>query len=96
MLVGSGITATAGLESMDTSKQTVVYLGDGTVADEQCRWLEQAGLSVKQASSLSLFEKIAESRPVAALIVDLSQVDSEITCIEAVGRLMASLNRSPD
>jgi len=95
MLLGSGITATAGLESMDRSKQTVVYLGDGTVADEQCRWLEQAGLSVKQASSLSLFEKIAASRPVAALIVDLSQVDSEITCIEAVGRLMASLGRSP-
>jgi EAL domain-containing protein (putative c-di-GMP-specific phosphodiesterase class I)/GGDEF domain-containing protein/DNA-binding response OmpR family regulator len=95
MLLGSGITATAGLESMDTSKQIVIYPGDGTLADEQCRWLEQAGLSVKQASSFSLFEKFAESKHVAALIVDLSQVDSEISCIEAVAQLMAGLSRSP-
>ena len=80
---------------METRKQTVVYLGDGAVADEQCHWLEQAGLSVKQASSLSQFEKMAESGPVAALIVDLSQADSEITCIEVVGQLMARLTASP-
>jgi diguanylate cyclase (GGDEF)-like protein len=95
MLVDGGITATAGLESMDTRKQTVVYLGDGAVADELCRWLEQAGLSIKQASSLSRFEKVATSGHVAALIVDLSQADSEISCIDAVGQLMATLTRSP-
>ena len=95
MLVDGGITATAGLESMNTRKQTVVYLGDGAVADELCRWLEQAGLSIKQASSLSRFEKVATSGHVAALIVDLSQADSEISCIDAVGQLMATLTRSP-
>jgi len=43
------------MESMDSSKQAVVYLGAGPVADEQCRWLEQAGLSVDQATDITRF-----------------------------------------
>ena len=95
MLMGGGITVMDKLESMERGKQTVVFLGDGPIADEQCRGLEQAGLSVKQATSLALFGKMAENERVAALVVDLSLADSEITCIEAVGQLMAGLSSSP-
>jgi EAL domain-containing protein (putative c-di-GMP-specific phosphodiesterase class I)/PleD family two-component response regulator len=83
------------MESMDSSKQAVVYLGAGPVADEQCRWLEQAGLSVDQATDITRFEKMAGDGHAAALIVDLSLGDSEITCIDAVGRLMAGLAAPP-
>lgn len=80
---------------MERNKQTVVYLGDGPVAEEQCHWLEQAGLDVKQVSSLARFGKTLESGRVAALVVDLSLADSEITCIDQIGQLVAGLEHSP-
>jgi len=93
VLSGGRITSAGNLESMGAGKQTVVYLGTGPVADEQCRWLEQAGLIVEQVSGIARFEKMAANA--AALVVDLSSGDSEITCIDAVARVMATLATSP-
>jgi len=79
---------------MGTGKQTVVYLGTGSVADEQCRWLEQSGLVVEQVSSIARFEKMAASA--RALVVDLSPGDAEVTCIDAVARIMSALAIPPE
>jgi len=86
----TGNQGTAGVKS-----PAILYLGYGPVADEHCRWLGNAGLLVRQATSISMLEQVARDGHVAALIVDLSAGDSEIASIDAIVRLKSGLARPP-
>ena len=74
---------------------SILYLGDGPVADEHCRWLGNAGLSVRHATSIGMLEQVALAGHAAALVVDLSTGDSEIAGIDAIVRLKNRLARPP-
>ena len=82
-------------EAMVTRKQTIVYLGDSPVVAGHCRWLEHAGLSVRQATSTSTFEKMVLSGDIVAVLVDLSMGDSELAGIDAVDRILGRLTVPP-
>lgn len=88
--VSTGKQGAAGIKS-----PVILYLGLGPVADEHCRWLGNAGLSVRHATSIGMLEQVAREGHAAALVVDLSTGDSEIASIDAIVRLKSGLARPP-